>query len=54
MKDRNKILDNIISNVLEIMPPTADTLKATLEIPEIMQIVELEIKLNIRDLEMEN
>lgn len=53
MKDRNKILNDIVSNVLEIMPPNVETLKATVEFPEIMQILEVEITLKIRDIEQE-
>lgn len=51
MKDRTKILHNIVDNILEILPTNNDELNIAIEDWETKKILDFEIKLSVRKLE---
>lgn len=51
MKDRDKMMLDIVKNTLELMTPNNDQLNILIEDFENMQVVEVKVKLKIIDLE---
>lgn len=48
MKDRNKIIEDIVKNILEIIPKNNDELNIAIEDFDTGEILDVNIKLSVR------
>lgn len=54
MRDKEQMVHNIVSNILELIPPDKQELIITIEDAESGEILQVDIKLSMKKIRMEN